>query len=302
MTVRFSLLRCVRRSHTHTHTSACIDLIGTKWRNRFVWIRARMWKKGTFCHWCVPTTFVSSLFFLHLNRSNLLLRVSCMLCPSRKTNTVDVWMIFVDFVFCLFDSFPVHFNGRRFDVNASVNDHINSSRLEYKYRTNFATNADPTSATATKAIRWTGSGLGRSVKRYSEPKSIQVCLTTSQFAVPGLPLNHTFSSRYVPPPPSRPRYNQNNDIPTNEIGNDNDIDDARYGRKYPTKHNNDGSFFVDVPPKFYKTASPAKQQYYQQQYLNDLLNRNLYSQSNGKYNIIAFKNTYHNVPYYVVST
>lgn len=27
---------------------------------------------------------------------------------------------------------PVHFNGRRFDVNASVNDHIDSSRLEYE--------------------------------------------------------------------------------------------------------------------------------------------------------------------------
>lgn len=113
--------------------------------------------------------------------------------------------------------------------------------------------------------------------------------------------------RYVPPPPSRPKYNQNptngytkdwyNDQ-ANEISNDYD----KYGQKYPTKQSNDGGFFVDVPPKFFKTASPAKQQYYQQQYLQDILNTNFYSQSNGKYNIIAFKNTYHNVPYYVVSS
>lgn len=107
----------------------------------------------------------------------------------------------------------------------------------------------------------------------------------------------------MPPPPSRPRYNQNNDIHTNEIANDN-INGIANDAKYPTKvnnNNNNDGFFVDIPPKFFKTASPAKQQYYQQQYLNEILNRNFYNHANGKYNIIAFKNTYHNVPYYVVS-
>lgn len=122
-------------------------------------------------------------------------------------------------------------------------------------------------------------------------------------------LPHLYSSiysRYVPPPPSRPKYNQNPtngftkdwfNYQSNEISNDYD----KY-QKYPTKQSNADGFFVDVPPKFFKTASPAKQQYYQQQYLQDILNTNFYSQSNGKYNIIAFKNTYHNVPYYVVSS
>lgn len=105
----------------------------------------------------------------------------------------------------------------------------------------------------------------------------------------------------MPPPPSRPRYNQNNDIDTNLITNDNAIGGSRYGPKDLARQNNGESFFVDVPPKFYKTASLAKQQFYQQQYLNDFVNKNLYSHSNNKHNIIAFKKTYHNVSYYVVS-
>lgn len=96
--------------------------------------------------------------------------------------------------------------------------------------------------------------------------------------------------RYVPPPPSRPRYNNNNDIETNNI-----FDDKQVGHwKNPQK-----GFFIDVPPKYYK-ENPVKQQFYQQQYLNDVL-KNLHSKSN-KYNVIAFKNKYRNVPYYVVSS
>lgn len=95
----------------------------------------------------------------------------------------------------------------------------------------------------------------------------------------------------MPPPPSRPRYNNNlNDIETNNIPNDKD--------KLQFKNdaiNNPNGFFVDVPPKFYK-ASPAKQQY-----LNDVFSKNYYSKSN-KYSIIAFKDKYRNVPYYVVSS
>lgn len=112
------------------------------------------------------------------------------------------------------------------------------------------------------------------------------------------------SVRYVPPPPSRPRFNQNNnDIETNEIPNnrENNIGANGYASKnyndYNKQNNYDG-FFVNIPPKFYKSA--AKQQYYQQQQLNDILNQNYYSKTN-KYNIIAFKDKYYNVPYYVVS-
>lgn len=99
--------------------------------------------------------------------------------------------------------------------------------------------------------------------------------------------------RYVPPPPSRPRYNDNNDIATNNIP----IDNKELIKR--TKY--DKGFFVDVPPKFYKTASPAKQQFYQQQYLNDVFSKNYYNKAN-KYSIIAFKDKYRGLPYYVVST
>lgn len=94
----------------------------------------------------------------------------------------------------------------------------------------------------------------------------------------------------MPPPPSRPRYNNNYDIETNHITNDNDL-------KNGVKHNNKG-FFVDVPPKFYKSS--AKQQFYQQQYLNDVFSKNYYSKAS-KYSIIAFKDKYRGLPYYVVS-
>lgn len=57
------------------------------------------------------------------------------------------------------------------------------------------------------------------------------------------------------------------------------------------------SYLLQVPPKFHK--NPVKQQFYQQQYFNELL-RNLNSKSN-KYNVIAIKSKYYNVPYYVVS-
>lgn len=97
--------------------------------------------------------------------------------------------------------------------------------------------------------------------------------------------------RYVPPPPSRPRYNNNNnyDIETNDITNDNDV-------KSSIKNNQQKGFFVDVPPKFYKSS--AKQQYYQQQYLNDVFSKNYYNKAN-KFNIIAFKDKYRGLPYYV---
>lgn len=99
----------------------------------------------------------------------------------------------------------------------------------------------------------------------------------------------------MPPPPSRPRYNGNNDIASNNIPNDNRELIKR------TKYENEKGFFVDVPPKFYKSASPAKQQYYQQQYLNDVFSKNYYNKAN-KYSIIAFKDKYRGLPYYVVST
>lgn len=95
------------------------------------------------------------------------------------------------------------------------------------------------------------------------------------------------------PPPSRPRYNnidifnQNNDIETNNIPNE----------KNYIKDNEKG-FFVNVLPKFYK--SPAKQQFYQQQYLNDVFSKNYYNKAN-KYSIISFKDKYRGLPYYVVS-
>lgn len=97
--------------------------------------------------------------------------------------------------------------------------------------------------------------------------------------------------RYVPPPPSRPRYNNNYDIESNHITNDNDV-------KSSNKNNQQKGFFVDVPPKFYKSS--AKQQYYQQQYLNDLFSKNYYNKAN-KFSIIAFKDKYRGLPYYVVS-
>lgn len=96
----------------------------------------------------------------------------------------------------------------------------------------------------------------------------------------------------MPPPPSRPRYENNGfntDIETNNIPNDKDIN---------TKETNARGFFVDVPPKFYKSS--AKQQYYQQQALNDVFSKNYYSKAN-KYSIIAFKDKYRGLPYYVVS-
>ncbi|XP_055322966.1 uncharacterized protein LOC129578437 isoform X2 [Sitodiplosis mosellana] len=94
--------------------------------------------------------------------------------------------------------------------------------------------------------------------------------------------------RYVPPPPSRPRYD-NNDIETNKIPNDKDFNNGY-------KETNARGFFVDVPPKFYKSS--AKQQYHQQQYLNDVFSKNYYSKAN-KYSIIAFKDKYRGLPYYV---
>lgn len=97
--------------------------------------------------------------------------------------------------------------------------------------------------------------------------------------------------RYVPPPPSRPRYN-NDDIETNNIFSEKE-------NKSGIKESNARGFFVDVPPKFYK-ASPAKQQYYQDQYLNDIFSKNYYNKAN-KYSIIAFKDKYRGLPYYVVS-
>ncbi|XP_031619929.1 uncharacterized protein LOC116338642 isoform X2 [Contarinia nasturtii] len=98
--------------------------------------------------------------------------------------------------------------------------------------------------------------------------------------------------RYVPPPPSRPRYN-NNDIESNNIFNDNE----KYNEIKNVKENNARGFFVDVPPKFYKT-SLAKQQYYQDKYLNDIFSKNYYNKAD-KYSIIAFKDKYHGLPYYV---
>ena len=96
----------------------------------------------------------------------------------------------------------------------------------------------------------------------------------------------------MPPPPSRPRY-ENNDIETNNIPNDKDIITNGI-----SKETNARGFFVDVPPKFYKSS--AKQQYYQQQYLNDVFSKNYYNKAN-KYSIIAFKDKYRGLPYYVVS-
>lgn len=97
--------------------------------------------------------------------------------------------------------------------------------------------------------------------------------------------------RFVPPPPSRPSYN-NNDIETNNIPND-----KEYNKDL--KKNARG-FIVDVPPKFYKSS--AKQQYYQQQYLNDVFSKNYYSKTDkNKYSIIAFKDKYRGLSYYVVS-
>lgn len=93
--------------------------------------------------------------------------------------------------------------------------------------------------------------------------------------------------RYVPPPPSRPRYNNNfNDIETNNIPNDD-----RELRK-----DNGKRLFVDVPPKFYKSS--AKQQFYRQQYFKDLINENKYGKPN-KYSIVAFKDKYRGL--YLVS-
>lgn len=96
------------------------------------------------------------------------------------------------------------------------------------------------------------------------------------------------NDRYVPPPPSRPRYNSNiNDIETNHIPRDD-----RELRK-----DNGKGYFVDVPPKFFY-KSPAKQQYYQQQYLKSLFNDNNSSKPN-KYSIVAFKDKYRGL--YLVS-
>lgn len=104
----------------------------------------------------------------------------------------------------------------------------------------------------------------------------------------------------MPPPPSRPRYNTNgindifgqqNDIETNNIPNDKEFNNGY-------KDNNAKGFFVDVPPKFYKSS--AKQLYYQQQYLNDVFSKNYYSKAN-KFSVIAFKDKYRGLPYYVVS-
>lgn len=105
----------------------------------------------------------------------------------------------------------------------------------------------------------------------------------------------------MPPPPSRPRYNQNNDIETNQISN-NDVDGNGNVNGYAS-HDRDkhsSGFFVDIPPKYLDGLSPAKQQYYLQQYFAEVLSKHFHDE-NVKYNVIAFKNTYRNVPYYVVS-
>lgn len=54
---------------------------------------------------------------------------------------------------------------------------------------------------------------------------------------------------------------------------------------------------AQIPPKYYK--NPVKQQYYQQQYLNEFLK--YLNSKQIKYNVVAIKSKYHNVPYYVVS-
>lgn len=104
----------------------------------------------------------------------------------------------------------------------------------------------------------------------------------------------------MPPPPSRPRYNQNNDIETNQISNNGNSDNGNgYAPKDRDKQNTSG-FFVDVPPKFFMALSPAKQQYYLQQHVNELIEKHFHDK-NVKFNVIAFKDKYRNVPYYVVS-
>lgn len=54
--------------------------------------------------------------------------------------------------------------------------------------------------------------------------------------------HHVFS--YVPPPPSRPRYNQFNDIETNQISND--IDPYSNAKYNPYAPPNPKGFFLDV--------------------------------------------------------
>lgn len=90
----------------------CIDLIEKRWKNRCL---NRNSKKIQFCHWyfsarTLQTTFVS-IFFPMLR---------CFMRCLRANQIIINYF------------FSVHFNGRRFDVNASVNDHIDSSWLEYK--------------------------------------------------------------------------------------------------------------------------------------------------------------------------
>lgn len=139
------------------------------------------------------------------------------------------------------------------------------------------------------------------------------------------------NGRYVTPPPSRPRYNNPDNYQQNNIvqnappppppfnpqqpqydQHQQQCQQQRQIQKYQqllyqqqlqqqkfngdhqpktfSKNNNDLGYLVEIVPKFYKLA----------QHPNDVFSANYYAKQK-KWNVIAYKDKYNNVPYYVVS-
>lgn len=98
---------------------------------------------------------------------------------------------------------------------------------------------------------------------------------------------------YVQPPPSRFQHNQ--DILTNSIPNDDDLHGSeRYIAESVDrlKGNHKNGFYIDLP---------TMADYKRQKKWNSLIKTNYKLIKSKKYNVIAFKHKYHNVPYYIVS-
>lgn len=107
--------------------------------------------------------------------------------------------------------------------------------------------------------------------------------------------------RYVPPPPSRPRYRENTGF---DAPNPNDVVHDPYNSIDPISNeiatnevadfdanNNKLSYYAPYVPKYFKISG---------KYANDVYKAKYYSKFQ-KYNVIAYKDKYQNVPYFVVS-
>jgi len=104
--------------------------------------------------------------------------------------------------------------------------------------------------------------------------------------------------RYVPPPPSRPRQIENTGFqlpnPTNQVAYNNQYNSINpisneIPNDVPNNNNNKLSYYVEYVPKYFKVGGKHDTDVYTAKY---------YSKYQ-KYNIIAYKDKYHNVPYYV---